>query len=82
MKKFLIAAAVVLMLAGCTDAERARYGSYNEQSDVVCYSGGVVISEDVSTGKVLSLDGDGFSYRSAKDGKYVRSFADCILRVK
>lgn len=82
MKKFLIAAAVVLMLAGCTDAERASIGAYGEQSDVVCYSGGAVIREDVSTGKVLPLDGDGFSYRSAKTGKFVRSFADCILEAR
>jgi len=78
MKKFAVAMLVVA-LAGCTDAERARLGTYGSEAAIKCYSGGQEIFSDVSTGKVVSLDGDGFAYKSKKTGRYVRAFADCIL---
>ena len=85
MKKTLIAAVVALAplsLSGCTDAERANLFSYGDRADVKCYSGGQVVFEDESTGKIVSLDGDGFAYKSAKTGQMTRAFADCILTVK
>ena len=79
MNKLLFAALLALLVTACTDAERASIGAYGEKSDIACYSGGQVIFEDVSTGKVAQLDGDGITYKSAKTGKYVRAFADCIV---
>ena len=79
MKKITVILVMMLGAAGCTDAERASIGAYGEKSDIACYSGGQVIFEDVSTGKVAQLDGDGITYKSAKTGKYVRAFADCIV---
>lgn len=80
MKKLLAVALVAALgLAACTDAERASMFNYGETAYIVCYSGGQVIFEDVSTGKVLQLDGDGITYKSAKTQKYVRAFADCIV---
>jgi hypothetical protein len=85
MRKILMAVALLAVtasLAGCTDAERANLFAYGDQAEVKCYSGGQVIFEDVSTGKVVPLEGDGFTYKSAKTGKFVRAFADCILTVQ
>lgn len=82
MKKTLIALFAALALAGCTDAERANLFSYGDQALVTCYSGGVAIFEDTSTGKIVSLDGDGFAFKSATTGKMTRAYADCILVVK
>lgn len=77
--KILLVMALGLALTACTDAERASIFNYGDEAKIVCYSGGQVIFEDVSTGKVLQLDGDGITYKSTKTGKYVRAFADCIV---
>lgn len=85
MRKLLITAALAVAVAstaGCTDAEMANMFAYGDQAEVTCYSGGQVIFQDVSTGKVVPLEGDGFTYKSAKTGQFVRAFADCILTVK
>ena len=78
MKK-CIAVILILLLAGCTDAERASLFAYGDEADVVCYSGGEVVFQDTSTGKVAQLDGDGITFKSKKTGGYVRAFADCIV---
>ncbi|WEM34376.1 hypothetical protein [Xanthomonas phage X1] len=84
MKKILLVAvlAAVVGLSGCTDAERASWGSLGEQAKVTCYSGGQVIKEYESTGKVMKLDGDGFAFKNKETGKFVRAFADCLVEEK
>lgn len=79
MKNILIALALTLALAGCTDAEMASFGALGDESDIKCWSGSSVIFEDTSTGKVAQLDGDGIVFRSKSTGKYVRAYADCIV---
>ena len=76
MKKLLLIAALMLLMVGCTDAERASFGAYGEEAAITCYSGGEVVFEDVSTGKVLAAEG--LIYRSKTTGRYVRAFGDCI----
>ena len=78
MKRIILVVAV-LVLAGCTDAERASLAAYGDEARVVCYSGTQVIFDDTSTGKVAQLDGDGITFKSKKTGRYVRAFADCIV---
>ena len=75
---YLILAISVLVLAGCTDANRSSLMSYGAEARVVCYSGGVVVFDDVSSGKVQKLDGDGIAFQSKTTNKHVRAFADCI----
>lgn len=82
MKKAILGAVIVAALAmgGCTDAERASMGSYGSQAQVTCYSGGKPVFEDVSTGKVMSGQGEeGIVFKSKTTGNYVRAFADCIV---
>lgn len=81
MKKMLMVA-MVLALAGCTDAEKARWGALGEEAEVVCYSGNAVIFRDESTGKVMDGEGNGLAFRSKSSGKYVRTYADCIVTEK
>lgn len=75
-------AAAVFALAGCTDAERASFFAYGDEARVVCFSGGQVIFDETSTGKVQQLDGDGITFKSKDTGGYVRAFADCIVTNK
>lgn len=79
MKKMLMLAAMAVALAGCTDAERSHLMTYGSEAQITCYSGGEVIFNDNSTGKVAVIDGDGLSFRSKTTGKFVRAYADCIL---
>ena len=84
MNKILITIVVglTLFLSGCTDAERASWGAIGDSASITCYSGGQVIFEDVSTGKVYQIDGDGITYKSARSEEYVRAYADCIVITK
>jgi len=74
-----VVAAFAIALGGCTDAERASLFAYGDEARVVCYSGGNVIFDDVSTGKVQPIDGEGITFRSKQTDGYVRAFADCIV---
>jgi hypothetical protein len=78
MKKLLLVAALVLSLAACTDAARANLGAYGDEATVTCYSGGVVVFEDISTGRVLGTE-SGVVFKSKTTGRYVKTYADCVV---
>lgn len=78
MKKLMILTALSLVLVGCTDADKASWGTLGTPSEVTCYSGGQEVFKDISTG-TLQSDGDGIYYKSQTTGKYVKAFADCIV---
>lgn len=82
IKLLATATLAALALCACTDAERASFAAYGNEARVVCYSGGQVVFDEVSTGKVNQLDGDGITFKSKKTGGYVRAFADCIVTSK
>lgn len=72
----------ILSLSGwaCTDAERAKYGSIGSKHSVKCYSGGQLIYEGVSSGKVLSEDGsDGYYFFDKANGKLTEVSGDCKI---
>ena len=83
MKKILLAGLLVaassVLLGGCTDAERAAMFAYGDKAQITCYSGGEVVFQDTSTGKVSPVDGEGLTFKSNTTGAYVRAFADCIV---
>ena len=66
-------------LTGCTDAEMASFGALGSKSTGTCYSGGVKIFEDESTGKV-SQGASGIYYKSSTNGELVHTYADCIVK--
>lgn len=78
--KMLIAIALVVALVGCTDAERASWGSLGDSGHVICYSGGKVIYEGDSTGKILATQSsDGWEFKDAKTHKFVRVSGQCVV---
>lgn len=81
MKKFLIIAVLALFSAGCTDADVSSFYALGDSASITCYSGGVVVDEFISTGKVVQIDGDGVAFRDSKTDKFVRAYADCIVKV-
>lgn len=76
---FLLAS--ILAITGCTDATRAHYGQFNDPSHIQCFSGGKVIYDGHSTGIVESNQGeDGVYFKERESGKFVRLYADCVIR--
>ena len=71
MKRLLLLPALLLTV-GCTDAKMAGFRALGGSADVVCHSGGKVIFEGQSTGKVESpVNSDGYQFINAKTGKLV-----------
>ena len=79
MRKILI---VFLFLGwiGCSDATRASFNSYGNAAHIRCYSGGVLIYEGDSTGRVATTsESDGWEWKDDKTGKFVRVSGTCII---
>lgn len=71
---------VTLAIAGCTDAQMAQIQTLGDAAEIKCYSGGNVIYEGKSTGKVSSEEkSDGWYFKDASNGKLIRTNADCII---
>ncbi|UYL05384.1 hypothetical protein DIDNDMLP_00399 [Klebsiella phage KP13-7] len=81
MKRVILSlsTAVVLALTGCTDATQSQIMSPGNIHQVKCYSGGVEIFNDYSTGKVNDESGNGIGYESYYTKQYVNTYADCIV---
>jgi hypothetical protein len=69
------------VLAACTDAERERIVRFNNETDIVCYSGSATpVFTDRSTGRVeYSESGGGVYYKSKNTGKFVQLYMDCVI---
>jgi hypothetical protein len=82
MNLFRFAAFIAIsFLAGCTDAERASWVALGDPGTITCYSGGQVIYEGKSTGKILTeSQSDGWLLQDAATGRLVRVSGDCVIR--
>lgn len=74
-----IFSALTLLLAGCTDAERVSWVALGDPGTITCYSGGQVIYEGKSTGKILT-ESHGWLLQDAATGRLVRVSGDCVIR--
>ena len=72
---------LILTLLACTDAQLARGKALGEAGHITCYSGGQVIYDGDSTGKILTEEqSDGWFFMDAKTGRLVRVSGDCLIR--
>lgn len=77
MKKTLL---VLLLLTGCTDAQRSQVSSIGSKFKVTLYSDGVAVRSWVSTGKVLTeKDSDGWYFTDSKTHKLVRVSGNVVV---
>lgn len=80
---FLATGAMAVALMGCTDAQRAKIGGLGSEAHVKCWSGGVVIYDGYSTGKVSNEEhSDGYYFRDRADGKLKEVSGNCIIEYK
>lgn len=79
MKK-LILAAIIVMLIGCTDAQRGKLTALGSSASVKCYSGGKLIYEGESTGKVSSEENsDGYYFVDKDTEETLEVSGNCII---
>ena len=76
--KYLIL--ITLFLFGCTDAAFEKTTNFGNSAKVKCYSGGQVIYDGESSGKISSEQGsDGYYFRDKSTGKLIEISADCLF---
>ena len=81
MKRLMCFAFIVL--AGCTDAQNASLSSYGASQHVELWSGGTMVKEWDSTGKVSNeAQSDGYFFCDKATGKLVRVTGDVVITSK
>jgi hypothetical protein len=70
-----------LTLFACSDTEIASFNALGEPGHITCYSGGQVIYDGDSTGKIATVErSDGWEFMDAKTDRLVRVSGDCLIR--
>ena len=85
--KFLVNAFVIFcfvaamaFFTGCTDATKASFGAIGEPGKVQCYSGGKLIYEGVSTGRIATVEySDGWEFCENGTNSFIRVSGDCLI---
>ena len=85
-KKLLIISAsflITLSLSGCSRASLAQLSNTGEDGIITCYSGGKVIYQGESTGKVQNEDkSDGYYFEEKGTDDMIETNSQCIIRYK
>ena len=82
MKKITLILAI-LAIAGCTDATRGKLFSLGSSAEIKCYSGGIVIYDGESTGKVRSEENsDGYYFVDKATGATMEVSGNCVITYK
>jgi hypothetical protein len=72
---------LILTLIACTDTQIAQVSAIGEPGHITCYSGGQVIYEGDSTGKIATEESsDGWKFMDAATQRLVRVSGDCVIR--
>ena len=70
-----------MLLIACSDTDIAQLTAIGEPGHITCYSGGQVIFEGDSTGKIATEEqSDGWKFMDAATGRLVRVSGDCLIR--
>lgn len=78
--KVLFAIFVAVCLSAC-DASIGKLTNIGSSAHVTCYSGGEVIYDGYSTGKVASEEhSDGYFFKDKKTKQFVEVSGNCIIR--
>ncbi len=86
MRRFIALALLICigsMAVACSDADRGKILSYGSSAKVVCYSGGIVIYNGFSTGKVKSEENsDGYYFVDKENGDQLEISGNCVITYK
>jgi hypothetical protein len=71
---------LLLVATNCSSRTKASYSAWGSDAEIACFSGGVLILQGKSDGKVFQEEsGSGYSWQDKASGKLLRSNADCII---
>lgn len=80
MLKLTMLLAITILTWSCTDASMAKKMNLGNSASVRCYSGGVLIFEGRSTGKVMSeKNSDGYFFKDASDNRLKEVSGNCVI---
>jgi hypothetical protein len=80
MKQLFTKAIAAMMLSSCTDAEISQFGALSEPHTVEMYSGGTLVRQWTSTGKVLpAIQSDGYYFRDSECQCNVEVSGDVVI---
>lgn len=85
MKKvvFLLFAAATILLCGCTDTTMASLSAYGQPHHIKQFSGGKLVGEWDSTGKVQNeQNSDGYAFEDAATHKIVEVSGTVQITIK
>ena len=79
----MLLAVMTLSMMSCTDATIASLKAYGDPHIIQMYSGGQLIREWESTGKVANSEGsDGYQFMDVATSKLVRVAGDVVITIK
>lgn len=68
-------------LTSCTNTEWAHFKSLGNNAKIKCWSGGVVIYEGTSDGKVMNAsNSDGYEFMDSADHKLTQVSGNCVIK--
>lgn len=74
---------LLLSLAACSDAERSAVSAFGKKHRVKMFSGGVVVGEWTSSGKIENESGsDGYYFKDDATGKMTTVSGDVTITVE
>ena len=77
----IVVCIILLGLVSCTDAKMKQLTTIGNPGKIRCYSGGVIIYEGESTGKIATENqSDGWYFEEKGTGNLVRVSGDCVIR--
>jgi hypothetical protein len=75
-----LAIGCLFFAVSCTDAGCSKLSSLGDRAKISCYSGGKLIYEGESTGKVSSeRNSDGYYFKDAEDGRLKEVSGNCVI---
>lgn len=78
--KYLLLIAFAIIFTGCTDAGFEKLTNYGNSAHIKCWSGGSVIYDGHSTGKVASeAQSDGYFFKDRETGKLKEVSGNCDI---
>lgn len=79
MKKWILGTMMFFGIS-CTDAMCGSITAYGDAAHIKCWSGGKLIYEGDSTGRIATTDGsDGWEFKDSKTGKFIRVSGQCVI---
>jgi len=77
----VIALAAFSSLVACSDTDRASIGAIGSPGDIVCYSGGKIIYQGRSTGRIQTVGySSNWEFKDSTTGKFVHVSGDCVIQ--